>query len=97
MTIENDTVVVVSRSQVACDLADETAILNTERGIYYGLNPVGARIWKLIQTPRPVREVLEAVLDEYDVEPDRCERDVLALLEHLVDEGLIEVKNEPGA
>jgi len=62
--------------------------------VYYGLDPVGARIWNLIQEPKRIKEIYEILLKEYNVEPGRCERDLLALLEKLVEEGLIEVKDE---
>ncbi len=80
-----------SSEQVSCDLAGEAAILDLQNGVYYGLDPVGARIWELIQTPREVREIVSQLLDEYDVEPGQCENDVLALLDQLSQRGLIEV------
>jgi hypothetical protein len=33
------------------------------------------------------------LLSEYEVEPERCERDLLALLRRLADEGLVEVRS----
>ena len=86
--------VVVSQDQVSCDLSGESAILNLKAGIYYGLNEVGTRIWKLIQEPRRVGEIRDAILEDYEVEPDRCEADILSLLQELLDNGLIEVKDE---
>jgi hypothetical protein len=65
--------------------------------VYYGLDAVGARIWSLIQEPRTVNEIRDILLEEYEVEPERCERDLLALLQKLADEGLIEVKDEASA
>ncbi len=90
-------VVVAAKDQVSCDLAGEAAILNIKNGVYYGLDPVGARIWKLIQQARSVDEVREALVDEYEVEPERCEQDLITLLEKLLAEGLIEVKDGPSA
>ena len=89
--------VVSAKEQLWCDLAGEAAILNLRNGVYYGLNPVGARVWNLIQTSRTVNEVRETLLNEYDVDPDRCERDLLALLQQLAAEGLIDVKGEMAA
>jgi len=86
--------VVVAKEQVSCDLGGEAAILNLKSAVYYGLDPVGARIWNLIQEPKRIKEIYEILLKEYNVEPGRCERDLLALLEKLVEEGLIEVKDE---
>ncbi len=90
-------VVAAARDQVSCDLAGEAAILNLKNGVYYGLDPVGARIWNLLQESRRVREIRDALLAEYEVSPERCERDLLALLEKLLGEGLIEVRDESAA
>jgi hypothetical protein len=75
-------------------LGEEAAILGLKAGMYYGLNALGVRIWSLVQELRPVSEIRDVLLREYDVEPDRCERDLLTLLQRLADEGLIEVKDE---
>jgi len=96
-TISDRSVVVATKDQVSCDLAGEAAILNIKNGIYYGLDPVGARIWNLMQEPRAVAEIQNAITDEYDVEPERCAQDLVALLEKLLAEGLIEVKEGSGA
>ena len=93
-TLSRHSIVVAAKDQISCDLAGEAAVLNIKSGVYYGLDAVGARIWKLIQQPRSVEEVREALVGEYEVESERCESDVLALLEKLLDEGLIEVKND---
>ena len=95
--ISDQSVVVAVTDQVSCDLAGEAAILNVKSGVYYGLDPVGARIWSLIQEPRAVEEIQRAITGEYDVEPDRCSRDLFSLLEKLLAEGLIEVKDASAA
>lgn len=94
-TISCRSVVVAAREQVSCDLAGEAAILNLKEGMYYGLDAVGARIWSLIQEPRALHEVRDTLLREYEVEPERCERDLLALIEKLSSAGLVEMRNEP--
>ncbi len=48
-------------------------------GVYYGLNAVGASIWNLLQQPRTVSEIRDAILGEYEAEPQQCERDLLTL------------------
>lgn len=85
-------IVVAAKEQVSCDLAGEAVILNLKNGVYCGLDPVGARTWNLIQEPRAVHDIRDILLQEYDVEPERCEQDLLALLQQLADEGLVEVQ-----
>jgi hypothetical protein len=94
---ELDTVVVVAPDQVSCALGDEAAILHVTKSVYYGVNPVGASIWNLLKTPKTVREIRDALLQEYEVEAGRCERDLFALLEKLCEEGLIRILDSAGA
>jgi hypothetical protein len=90
-TLSIQSVVVAAAAQVSADLAGEVVILNLADGVYYGLDPVGARIWALLQEPRTVAELRDAMLAEYEVEPERCERDILMLLRELAAAGLISV------
>ncbi|MBU7581639.1 MAG: lasso peptide biosynthesis PqqD family chaperone [Nostoc sp. TH1S01] len=86
--------VVAVKEQTSSDLAGEAVILNLKSGTYYGLNTVGASIWNLIQQPRTISEIQDALLVEYEVEPEQCDREVLAILQKLETEGLIEVSDE---
>jgi len=89
--------IVAAGGQISADLSGEVVILNLDSGVYYGLDLVGARIWDLIQAPKTVMEIRAVLLEEYEVEPERCERDLLVLLQSLATEGLIEVKNGASA
>lgn len=86
-------IVRVSSNQVSSDLNGEAAILNLKTGTYFGLDPVGATIWRLIAQPRTVESVREAMLERFDVDPGRCERDLLELLSQLNEQGLIEISD----
>ncbi len=86
------TTVVAVKDQVSCDLAGEAAILNLKTGVYYGLDAVGSRVWELIQEPKTVAAVRDALLEEYEVEPARCESDLKQLLAQLAEKELLEVR-----
>jgi Coenzyme PQQ synthesis protein D (PqqD) len=90
LQISRTTVIVASERAISSDLAGEAAIIDFQSGSYYGLDEVGATIWKLIAEPRTVSEICDAVVAEYEVDPEVCERDVLALLGKLAASGLIE-------
>ena len=80
--------------QAFSGLGAEAVVLDLNQGMYFGLDPMGTFIWQLIQEPTEVTEVCAAVLGRYKVEPERCERDVLAFLNDLASEGLITVEPE---
>ena len=88
------TVVRAAPSQVSTVLDGEAVLLELNRGVYFGLNEVGTRVWQLVQAPTPVAAVRDAICREYDVPPDRCFEDVTSLLDRLQNEGLVEVVDE---
>lgn len=90
--IRDDSTITVSMRQVSCGVGTATAILQMDSGKYYGLNPVGARVWQLAAEPRKVGEILAIVLAEYDVPADRFRADLFILLQKLRAAGLIEVR-----
>jgi hypothetical protein len=89
--------VVAVQDQVSCDLGGETIILGLKGGMYYGLNPLGTFIWNLIQKPITIGKVRDRILEEYQVEPGQCEQDLVAIMETLLANGLIERTDEKGA
>jgi hypothetical protein len=86
------TVVVAVSEQVSCPLGEESAILNLKNSVYYGMNPVGTRVWELLKKPKSIGELRDVLLDEYEVDLERCSQDLLTLLHKMRDEGLIEVR-----
>jgi 2-oxo-4-hydroxy-4-carboxy--5-ureidoimidazoline (OHCU) decarboxylase len=89
--------VVAAKEQAFCSLAEEAVILDLKAGVYYSLNDVGARIWYLIQEPKSVSDIRNTLLQEFDVEPDRCQQDLLRLLQDLAGKELIRVQDEKAA
>jgi len=82
--------VVASDQQVACEVADEVVLLSMDNGQYYGLNAVGASIWRLIQTPRTLEEVRDRLLAEYaDVSAETCADETLAFVTTMLELGLV--------
>jgi hypothetical protein len=90
--IDENSVVSVTADHVACDMKGELLILQTSSAMYYGLDPVGARIWSLIQEPTSVRAIRDTLLREYDVDRATCTGNLMDLLGKLSVKGLIEVK-----
>jgi Coenzyme PQQ synthesis protein D (PqqD) len=95
--ILESSVVVASTEQISSDLGAEAVILNLKSGVYHGLNEVGASVWNLIQEPHTVSDIKQALLDEYEVEAEQCQNDLMTLLAELFAAGLIVINNEKTA
>lgn len=94
-TIPESAVIVVAEGVLASDFGAEQVILNLRDGVYYGLQDVGARIWQLLQRPTTVPAMRTALASEYDVDPERCERDLRALIADLAARGLVTIRTRP--
>ena len=78
--------------QVACEVSGELVMLSLDTGVYYGMNPVAARIWNLIQSETTVEAIRDQILSEYaDVTSEQCTEDLFDVLGQLIDWGLVEV------
>ena len=89
--------VVATKDNLSSDLEEETVILDTKSGVYYGLNTVGTSIWNLVHQPKTIKEIQDALLAKYEVEPEQCNQELLVILQQLESEGLIEVNHETSA
>lgn len=79
--------------QIACDMGGEVVILDLKSGMYYGLDVVGAKVWTLIEQPTLLCAIREAIMSEYDVDAETCERDILAFVSQMQTAGLVEISN----
>jgi hypothetical protein len=75
----------------------ELVALDVDQGTCYGFNATATRIWALIETPKHVSELRDALLQEFDVDAQTCETELKGLLGELEKDGLIEMKEPPAA
>lgn len=93
--ITTSAIVVIAADVLSSELGAEHVLLNLREGTYYSLEDVGGAIWKLLQAPVSVAEICRAIVDTYDVDPERCQRDVVRLLGVLCEHQLIELRSPP--
>ena len=69
----------------------DAVLLNTRTNQYYLLDDVGARLWGLLREGKTLRVAYQALLEQYEVEPARLEKDILELIGNLEEQGLVEI------
>jgi Coenzyme PQQ synthesis protein D (PqqD) len=85
-----------SRAVVSRVVAGETLIVPVRGKVgdlasIYSFNETGSLIWRLLDTPRTVGEVVGAVAEEYQVDTEKVRQDVLRFLSEMRAVGLIEI------
>lgn len=92
MSLSLETSVVVSQNLAVADLGSEAVLLDPSSGSYYGLNEVAARILDLAREETTIDQIVDRLLDEFDVERQRLAADVVTFVEDLEARGLIDVR-----
>jgi hypothetical protein len=80
---------------IASDMDGEKVMLSIQKGKYYNLGEVGGRIWDLLRVPSSVRQIMDGLLLEYDVNHTVGSEQVVSFLQHLLTEELIR-DSKPG-
>jgi hypothetical protein len=88
----DDLIVARRGGLLEAEVDGEMVGLHVDNGTCYGFNVTATRIWAMIETPRRVAELRDALLAEFDVAPDECEAELVDLLETLRADGLVELK-----
>ena len=89
MAIKLDTTISRNMEIVASDIDGETVMMSVETGKYFGLDPVGSRIWEFLTEPKPVDVLISDLTKAYDVPEDQCRKDTMPFLEKMVEKGIL--------
>ena len=92
-TVALTDVVCASPNHIASRVGDELAVLDLDRSVYYGLDPVGARVWELLQAPIALSDVRDAMVAEFEVGHAEAGADLIALVEELLDQRLVSLRS----
>lgn len=79
----------ISANVVAREVGGETMLLDLVSGTYFGLDAVGSRVWQALEDGGSLTEACDRVAQDYDVNRDHLESDVLALVGRLLEQGLV--------
>lgn len=86
----------VPHPQVAARIVDGSAIIVlADAGEVTVLNPVGSRIWELIDGTRSGSDIVQRIIAEYDVTAEQATQDVQSFLQTLLDANAVVLRDQP--
>lgn len=74
---------------VSSEIDSERIMMNVQTGEYFGLDSVGNRIWELIENPIRLSNLIEILINEFDVTQEQCETDTMEFIKQLLDKELV--------
>ncbi len=76
-------------------MGEDAVLLHVQRGDYYSLNRVGARVWVLSDGSKTIQDLAMTITEEFDISLEQAEKDIAELAEQLQKEGLVTVSEAP--
>jgi len=86
--MNKDTIIRFSDSVFSQEIDGEMVLLDMQSEQYFGLDAVGAEIWKLLETGKSVGQVHAAMLEAYDADPQTLLTDIMNFIASLLDSNL---------
>ena len=80
---------VISDEVLGQEIDGESVLLDLRSEKYFGLNPVGTRVWQLLNERKSMGNMLDILHSEYAVNRKQLEKDVGDLLERMLQAGLV--------
>jgi hypothetical protein len=68
---------------------DGLVLLDVQGGMLLASNPIGARVWELLEQQRSRIEIASHLVTDYNISFERAERDVAAFIADLAARGLV--------
>jgi hypothetical protein len=84
-----DTIPLRSPKVVSRLLDEEAVLVHPGQGKVRVLNPVGARVWELVDGQRTLADIVRVIATEYEVDITRVELEVPAFCEDLAQRGAL--------
>jgi Coenzyme PQQ synthesis protein D (PqqD) len=97
MQMTLDSVVYRTEGQISTPLGPDLVILNSRTSNYVGFDEIGRRLWELLAVPGSVGGLCRKLSQEYQGDPREITSDILAFLNELIGERLIEVHDPSDA
>ncbi|WP_092439641.1 lasso peptide biosynthesis PqqD family chaperone [Williamwhitmania taraxaci] len=94
MILDSNSVIQRNSGLVSSNLDGETVMMSIEDGDYFGLDPVGSRIWELIENPISIANLIAALMVEFEVSKSDCESDTLEFLNQLNEKRLLIIESK---
>ena len=89
------TVPIIRHEFCARDVGEETVILSPAGDQVLSLNTVGSFIWKQLDGQHNLRDLVDILCDEYEVEPGQAQADLVEFIQQLVDHELVTLQTDP--
>ncbi len=85
----SDSFIVNNNKFISSGFGDEMMLMNLETGDYVGLNTVSADIWRQAEKQTTAQQIIDYLLQQYDVEETVCKTEVITVMQQMLEKDLL--------
>ncbi|MFT8322214.1 MAG: lasso peptide biosynthesis PqqD family chaperone [Bacillus sp. (in: firmicutes)] len=89
--ISVESLVTQKQGNIISNMDGEIVMMSVNNGKYYNLGNIGGMIWSLMNNPTKVLQIVRSLQEQFTIEQEECEKQVLAFLNQMLQEGLLQV------
>lgn len=90
--IKDSSIIQRKNNLLHSEIQSEIVALDIDTSNYISFNSVGSRIWKFIESEAIFSDLVNKIVQEFDVNSEQARKDALIFLQKLYDKNLITVK-----
>lgn len=90
--VDSQSRVTISPSVYARAFGKELVLLEFGRGEYFGLDEIGAAVWRRLEAGHDLGVTAAAIAEEYEVATEQALRDIVDLVTHMQERALVTVR-----
>lgn len=90
--IKDSSIIQRKNNLLHSEIQSEIVALDIDTSNYISFNSVGSRIWKFIESEASFSDLVNKIVQEFDVNSEQARKDALIFLQKLYDKNLITVK-----
>lgn len=87
--LTKETTIKKSPNAIESEIDGDVVLMNLDNNEYYSMDNIGSTIWKMLEEPKTIAEILEQLMEIYDVSAETCEKDTMKFLNQLLDKKII--------
>jgi hypothetical protein len=91
MQIKSTSIISRNPQILSSKMDEEIIMMSVQNSEYYGVNPVGAYIWQMLEQPCSIENIIEMLVNEYDVNKEQCMNDIIPFLIKLEEKKIISI------
>ena len=92
--IDSNSFIVRNSNQLYSEIDKEVVMLNIKKEEYYNLDTISSDIWHRLAEPTKFEDLVDYLLNSYDVNRDTCIADTTECLKEFSEKDLIKIINE---